>query len=69
MDDVRAAYSTRLTAAGFDPPPTLSAGVASYPAHAQSDDDLLRAADDALYVAKAAGRDRVCVAGDADTEF
>jgi diguanylate cyclase (GGDEF)-like protein len=63
MDDVRAAYSTRLTAAGFDPPPTLSAGVASYPAHAQSDDDLLRAADEALYRAKAEGRDRVCVAG------
>jgi diguanylate cyclase (GGDEF)-like protein/PAS domain S-box-containing protein len=65
MDDVRAAYSTRLTAAGFDSPPTLSAGVASYPVHAQSDDDLLRAADDALYQAKAAGRDRVCIAGDA----
>ena len=63
MDNVRVAYSTRLTAAGFDPPPTLSAGVASYPAHAQSDDDLLRAADEALYRAKAEGRDRVCVAG------
>jgi diguanylate cyclase (GGDEF)-like protein len=67
MDDVRAAYSTRLTAVGFDRPPTLSAGVASYPAHAQSDDGLLRAADAALYQAKTAGRDQVCVAGNATT--
>lgn len=37
---------------------TISFGVASYPAHAPSDDGLLHAADDALYAAKALGRDR-----------
>ena len=37
---------------------TMSFGVATYPAHATTDDGLLRAADDALYAAKALGRDR-----------
>lgn len=39
---------------------TMSFGVATYPAHAATDEGLLRAADDALYAAKALGRDR-CV--------
>ena len=39
---------------------TMSFGVATYPAHADTEDGLLRAADDALYAAKALGRDR-CV--------
>ncbi len=39
---------------------TMSFGVATYPAHATTVDGLLRAADDALYAAKALGRDR-CV--------
>jgi diguanylate cyclase (GGDEF)-like protein/putative nucleotidyltransferase with HDIG domain len=39
-------------------PLTISFGVASYPAHAPGDTELLRAADDALYAAKALGRDR-----------
>jgi len=38
---------------------TFSAGVASYPAHAQGADGLLRAADEALYRAKNDGRDCV----------
>ena len=37
---------------------TMSFGVATYPAHATTDDGLLRVADDALYAAKALGRDR-----------
>ncbi len=41
-------------------PLTMSVGVATYPAHATTLDGLLRAADDALYAAKALGRDR-CV--------
>ena len=39
---------------------TMSFGVATYPAHATTGDGLLRAAADALYAAKALGRDR-CV--------
>ncbi len=62
MEEIRAEYAVRLRAAGFAHPPTLSAGVAAFPEHAQSDDELLQAADAALYEAKAAGRDRVCVA-------
>ena len=44
------------------PPVTLSIGVALYPQHATAADELLRAADRALYAAKDAGRDRVGVA-------
>ena len=44
------------------PAVTLSIGVASYPEHGASGESVLRAADQALYRAKAAGRDRVEVA-------
>jgi len=40
---------------------TFSMGVASYPSSAQSKDDLIRAADEAMYRAKKAGGDRVCI--------
>jgi diguanylate cyclase (GGDEF)-like protein len=39
---------------------TASIGVAWYPGHADTSEGLLRAADQALYRAKEAGRDRVC---------
>jgi two-component system cell cycle response regulator len=39
-------------------PITASAGVATYPAHAGDADTLVRAADEALYQSKNAGRDR-----------
>ena len=39
--------------------PTISAGVAGFPAHAPSGEELLRKADVALYAAKFAGKDRV----------
>jgi diguanylate cyclase (GGDEF)-like protein/PAS domain S-box-containing protein len=42
---------------------TISAGVAAYPDHARTGESLIRAADTALYIAKAAGRDRAAVAG------
>jgi diguanylate cyclase (GGDEF)-like protein len=41
------------------PPPTLSIGVASYPAHGDSAEALIRAADQALYVAKSRGRNMI----------
>lgn len=40
---------------------TLSAGVATFPDHGTTDDDIWRAADNALYKAKAAGRNCVAV--------
>jgi diguanylate cyclase (GGDEF)-like protein len=47
------------------PPPTASFGIAVYPKDGTAPADLLRSADQALYRAKQAGRDRVCVAGPA----
>jgi diguanylate cyclase (GGDEF)-like protein len=38
---------------------TLSAGVAVYPAHGSSSDEIIRKADQAMYAAKAAGRNLV----------
>jgi len=47
------------------PAVTMSLGVAAFPDHGVSAEALLQAADQALYRAKAAGRDRVAVAGSA----
>jgi diguanylate cyclase (GGDEF)-like protein len=41
---------------------TFSIGIAAYPGNAASTEELIRAADGALYRAKADGRDRICVA-------
>ena len=40
---------------------TFSMGIASYPNSAQTRDELIRAADEAMYRAKKAGGDRVCI--------
>jgi two-component system cell cycle response regulator len=45
---------------------TCSVGVAAYPVHGESVDELLRRADAALYTAKSEGRDRVVNATDVD---
>jgi diguanylate cyclase (GGDEF)-like protein len=42
---------------------TVSIGVACVPQHATTPEELLRAADEALYEAKLQGRDRVVSAG------
>lgn len=42
----------------------LSLGVSCFPEHGQNREDLIRAADDALYRAKSEGRDRVCCASE-----
>ncbi len=47
---------------------TISLGVAHYPAHGSMPQDLLRASDDALYEAKAKGRNQVCIASGAAPE-
>ena len=44
-------------------PPTLSAGVAVFPRHGETQDDLVRAADEALYRAKESGKGCIRTAG------
>src|ERR1700688_2167368 len=41
---------------------TISAGVAVFPAHGTTRDEMVRAADSGLYAAKQAGRNPICVA-------
>jgi diguanylate cyclase (GGDEF)-like protein len=47
------------------PEVTISIGVSQYPLHGQNPQDVIRAADDALYTAKANGRNCVVLAGEA----
>ncbi len=46
--------------------PTISVGVATYPADAQTKDELLRAADEALYASKRSGKRRISTAASVD---
>jgi diguanylate cyclase (GGDEF)-like protein len=48
---------------------TFSVGIAEFPEHGDNLDDLLKAADNALYLAKASGRDRVVVGRAATSTF
>ena len=40
---------------------TVSIGIATYPSHAKTAPELLKAADTAMYAAKEAGRNKVMV--------
>ena len=48
---------------GVPRPVTITAGVCSFPANGRTRDELVKAADDALYFAKQHGRNRVQLAG------
>lgn len=61
---IRAAWASRDAPAPLAALPTLSVGIAAFPAHGNHTDALLRAADRALYRSKRAGRDQVRVAED-----
>ncbi|HEV7887495.1 MAG TPA: sensor domain-containing diguanylate cyclase [Acidimicrobiales bacterium] len=62
---VDAAERLRRVVSACDSPVevTASVGVASFPGHGATPGELVKAADDALYQSKRAGRDRVTVAG------
>ena len=47
---------------------TISAGVAAYPEHGATRDHLVKAADAALYAAKQAGRNQVCLGREARSQ-
>jgi diguanylate cyclase (GGDEF)-like protein len=60
----RAAERFRQAVESFEGPealPAVSVGVASFPAHGEEKDALLAHADEALYAAKRAGRNRVAI--------
>jgi diguanylate cyclase (GGDEF)-like protein len=65
-DRLRAALAAvRIVHAGLDlPPVTASCGIAAMPTHGTRVDDVLAAADRALYRAKGAGRDCSVIAPD-----
>jgi diguanylate cyclase (GGDEF)-like protein len=48
------------------PAVTASLGVAEFPSHARDAEGILQAADNALYIAKRTGRDRMVVSGDVE---
>lgn len=62
-DMLQWAESMRLRTESSNDVVTLSVGVACFPSDARSRKDLVKAADDALYVAKRGGRNQVAASG------
>jgi diguanylate cyclase (GGDEF)-like protein len=59
-EQIRAAFENRKVKWGKDRlRATISLGVATYPRHGKTEEEIMRSADFALYAAKAAGRNRV----------
>lgn len=57
-EELRQSFANlKIPELGFNKPPTVSAGIAVFPEHGKTQDDLLQSADVALYKAKEAGRD------------
>jgi diguanylate cyclase (GGDEF)-like protein/PAS domain S-box-containing protein len=61
------ANSYRAEIDGWETGLTISVGIATFPAHGSDSEKLLRKADEALYEAKRAGKNRVCVASPSAT--
>jgi len=62
VEQLRIQYSGAML-----PNVSISIGVAAAPAHGSVPQELMRAADEALYAAKHAGRNRICTAGSLET--
>jgi diguanylate cyclase (GGDEF)-like protein len=60
--DVAERLRAAIGEARVEPGVTVSVGVATFPRDGEDADDLVKAADDALYASKRAGRDRVTAA-------
>ena len=61
-DAIRHNFSSlRINYTGVEMYATVSIGVAFYPQHSDDIDQIIKAADSAMYEAKQAGRNRVCV--------
>ena len=65
----RAVESNRIRCKGIDLSVTVSAGVAQRDETINTPGALLKQADEAMYAAKRAGRNRVCLAGDEDADL
>ena len=64
---IRAAVAAALFETRGGAPPlqvTVSVGVAAFPAHGTTPEELIETADKAMYRAKSLGRDRVCSASE-----